>query len=505
MPKVLFLYPNIQLMMIIPSSITSLSAYLKSKNIETDLFDTTLYKINEKCSDDARVEACQVKPTNLANMDIYKSTNMLEDFNEKVKTFQPDVLAVTVNDFTYGIANILLEDFKKNYPNIFVIMGGILPTFAPEFVLANQNVDAICRGEGYIPLYELVTRLHTKESITDIPNLWVNVLRAQFVNNICKPVDINELPYEDFTLFEEKRFLRPMNGKVLKMLPFSIDLGCCYNCTYCAAPTIRNLYKNQGYNYLRVKSIDRIIEELQYQIEKYKPNYLYALSETFLARSKQHIEEFAKQYKDKINLPFWTESRIETLTEENVQSLKFMGCDRLSIGLESGCEKYRRNFIKKTFTNDQFLNAIHILNKHKLNCTINNIINLPEESREMIFETIYLNRKAIEIGKDINISLVVSTFVPCMGSGLQQFCIEKEYFNLQEYLNNLPTTFHGGYYLKNPNIKKDELQGLYRTFPIYTRFPESFFKDIKKAEQMDAEGNEMFEKLRNIYWKDYFK
>ncbi len=52
--KVLFLYPNLQEMMIPPSAITSLSSYLKSKKIQTDLFETTLYKIDEISSDARR-------------------------------------------------------------------------------------------------------------------------------------------------------------------------------------------------------------------------------------------------------------------------------------------------------------------------------------------------------------------------------------------------------------------------------------------------------------------
>ena len=81
-----------------------------------DLFDTTLYKTEEKTSDERRVDVCQVRPFNLKDSGIqFKTTDVLQDFYKKVDTFQPDVLAVTANDFTIQIAETLLKDFKNKF------------------------------------------------------------------------------------------------------------------------------------------------------------------------------------------------------------------------------------------------------------------------------------------------------------------------------------------------------------------------------------------------------
>ena len=53
--KVLLLYPNLQMVNLIPSNIAILSAYLKEAGIETKLFDTTLYQTAEKSVDEIRV------------------------------------------------------------------------------------------------------------------------------------------------------------------------------------------------------------------------------------------------------------------------------------------------------------------------------------------------------------------------------------------------------------------------------------------------------------------
>jgi radical SAM superfamily enzyme YgiQ (UPF0313 family) len=180
--------------------------------------------------------------------------------------------------------------------------------------------------------------------------------------------------------------------------------------------------------------------------------------------------------------------------------LKKMGCNRLSIGLESGDEKYRIDALNKTFTNKHFYNAISILNNHKLNITINNMIGFPDETRKMIFETIHLNRQIVEDFKNIDISLTVSTFVPCGGSSLQKECIDNGLLDLEEYLKNPPSTFHGGFWLSNKNLTEKELKGLYRTFPLYVRLPSKYFKDIEKAEKQTAAGDKIYARLRDLYW-----
>jgi len=495
MSKVLFLYPNMSLMMIPPAAITSLSAYLKSKDIQTDLFETTLYKLEAISSDERRAAVCQVKPTKVTDVGIeYITTDMYADFQKKVNEFQPDVIALSCNDFTHVLGKKLISSITIP-KNTRIIMGGIYTTFFPDHAIQHPKINAICIGEGFEALVEYVKnpfKIHIK-------NLWIKNGSEIIKNPLRCPIKLDLLPPDDFSIFGEKRLHRPMHGKMLKMIPWYVDVGCAFSCSYCTAPSIRKVYKDAGHNYLRVKSVDQIISELQQHIKKYNPEYLYCSTENFFSRPKKHIIELAEQFSTKIKIPFWAETRVENITDENLEILKKMGCNRLSMGLESGDEKFRINTLNKTFTNKQFYEAVAKLNNHGLNITINNMIGFPNETRKMIFETITLNRRIVEDFKKIDISLTVSTFVPCGGSNLQKDCIESGIFNLEEYLNNPPSTFHGGFWLPNKNLTEAELKGLYRTFPLYVRLPTTYFKDIEKAEK--PTGDKIYESLRDIYWK----
>ena len=501
--KVLFLYPNLNLMCVIPTAITSMSAYLKERGIEVDLFDTTFYKIMDKSADEMRVDICQNKPFKFSDADVgYKTTDMHDDFVNKLEEFKPDVLAISCNDFTHKIAESLIENIHMRYPKLHVVMGGIYPTFFPQQALKVLDVDSICVGEGYEALYELVRGISfNKEKplkhIYKIPNLTVKAGGIIHSNKMRPPININTIPFDDFDLFEPTRHYRPMFGKMLKILPVWFDLGCPYNCTYCSAPSIRNHYSKFGYKYGRVKSIERIKEELDYQIAKHKPEFLYFSSETFFARPKEHIKEFAEYYKTKHHIPFWCETRVETVNDENADILHDMGCARVSIGLESGNQEYRMKRLNKKFTNQEFLFAINTLIRKDIKVTINNIIGLPDETREMVFDTILLNRLVTNQTNDVN--QVISTYVPTGGTVLQKECLDKGYYDLKKYLNMPYGGFHLGTYLTMPQLTPEDVMGLLRTFPMYVKMSSDDWNRIAIAERDDN----LYETLKREYWSRF--
>ena len=92
--KILFLYPNLNMSTLVPNAISILSAVLKAdgfKNI--DLFDTTFYDTKEDSKDEDRVKAGQVQPFNFDERGIkLKQSDMFQDFVQKIKQFNPDVI-----------------------------------------------------------------------------------------------------------------------------------------------------------------------------------------------------------------------------------------------------------------------------------------------------------------------------------------------------------------------------------------------------------------------------
>ncbi len=493
--KILLVYPNLQMVALMPSNIAILSAYLKKAGVEVRLFDTTLYKTAEKSVDDIRVEHMQLRPFNLKEKDVdYKDSDVFEDFEKTVSEYMPDIIGVSAADDTIDLGMALVSRVREK--RIHITVGGVYPTFSPDEIIHNENVDSICIGEGEEAFVELCMKMQAGEDITDIKNLWVKSNGKIYKNSIRSLVDIDVLPYEDFDIFEEKRFFRPMQGKIYRMIPVTIDRGCPYGCSFCAAPLQRKLYMDSGRGgYFRVKTTVRVMEELKYHINRYNANYIYFNSETFFAREEKDIEEFAKKYASEIGLPFWCQTRIETITERRIKLLEGMNCDRISIGLEHGNEEFRKKVLNKHFTNRHVIEAFKILEKSRIPVTVNNIIGFPDETRDLAFDTIRLNRS---IKAD---SINAYFFVPYRGTSLRQHCIEKGYIHADAKTDSLMRRS----ILNMPQFHPNEIEGLVRTFPLYVKMPESYFDKIRIAEQLNEEGDRMLAELRDIYVKEYFR
>lgn len=491
--RVLFIYPNTMMATLVPIHISLLSSCLKKNGFEVDLFDTTYYKTEEISFEQKKVELLQVKAFNFAEKGVeFKKTDIYGDLRKKIGEFKPNLIAITIVEDTYDLAAKLLESIRDI--DIPVIAGGVFVTFSPDEAISNKHIDMICVGEGEEALVELCKRLSKDMDISDIKNIWVKKEGKIIKTTLGLLTDINKLPFINYDIFERKRLYRPMYGKIYTMIHVEMDRGCPYTCTYCEAPSLRDLYKKSGCGaYYRRKKIPRLMDEMRYLVEKYNPDYVNFNAESFLAKPASELKEFARQYKE-IGIPFWCQSRPENVTEEKISILKDMGCQNLQFGIEHGNENFRKKVLKRYDTNEQILNALRIVEKYGIRYTVNNIIGFPDETRELVFDTININRQ-------VNPSTInCYFFTPYKGTELYKYCIENGYLDksskVHQVLDGTP--------LNMKTITYEELKGLQRTFPLYSKMPKEEWDMIKIAERFDEEGNRMYERLKKIYYERYF-
>ena len=491
--KVLLVYPNYSMVNLVPTNIGILTACLKQNGFIVDLFDTTFYRTSEKTLDEIRVETLQVRKFDLEEFGVsFKPGDYVEDFKQKVAEFQPDLIGVTVVEDTWPQARTLIEAVS-DYPAP-VIVGGVFPTLASEIPIAHPDVDIICVGEGEHAIIELATKLMNGEDYSRIPNLWTKQGGEIIKNTMRPPIDLDDVPFGDFDLFEKERFYRPMQGKIMRMVPIETDRGCPYTCRFCEAPALVSLYKEEtGQHYFRRKSWKTVKEELDLYIQKYQVNYVYFNAETFLAMNRAEFDEFVQMY-DSVRLPFWMQTRVETLSENYIQQLEQVGCNRISIGLEHGNEEFRKKIVSKGFSNQSIVELFKILDRYSIPITINNIIGFPEETRDLIFDTIELNR---QLGSD---SVNAYIYTPYRGTFMYQDSVSKGFLNADVETNSIIT----GSILNMPSISQEEILGLVRTFSLYVKFPKEEWPEIAAAEKFTPEGDAKFAELSKRYYERFF-
>ena len=144
-----------------------------------------------------------------------------------------------------------------------------------------------------------------------------------------------------------------------------------------------------------------------------------------------------------------------------------MGCKAIAVGLEHGNEEIRQNILKKNLTNKDIIKAFKIISKYDIKIGVNNMLGLPGETRENVFETIELNRKISKILNG-NHTLNVFTFIPFSGTELRDICIEKGYITGEE---DIPISFFTKSLLNMPSMSKEEIYGLEKTAALYILLP----------------------------------
>lgn len=487
--KVLLLYPNIRHESLVPPSIALLSRILKNNGIVVDIFDSTDYDINL-----GMVDADKIKRENLLVIP-YKSIersskgDVFDGFRKKIQSFNPDLIAMTATESTFLLGTTLLRAVRDNV-RIPTVLGGVFATFAPALAMRYPEIDMCVIGEGEHTLPALCRAIQRGEDYTSVPGLWIKSKDDQIKKNpFAPPADINQNPTDlDISLFDDHRLYRPMGGKVYRMLSVETHRGCPYTCGFCNSPGQNELFGAK--HFFRKKTPEKVREEILHYINMYGIEYVFFWADTFFAYSPAEFDAFIEMYKE-IKLPFWCQTRSETvmIKPDRVNQLKDIGLHRISFGLEHGNEKFRREVVGRNMSNQLLIDAFAVVADAGLPFSVNNIIGFPGETRDLVFDTIEINRHTKAQ------SMSCSIFMPYQGTALHRLSVKKGYIpddticpsNNDEAIMNMST------------LSKKEITGLRRTFAMYVRFPKSRWPEIRLAEDQTEEGDRKLEELRREY------
>lgn len=491
--KVLFIYPNTPLLNPPPVSIGLFAALLRERDITVRVFDTTFHAAPQS-SDKAKESNLQVRPFSF-DEDVLpiRHSDPGDDLCQLLREYRPDLIAVSTLEATWEQAAALL-DAAGEAIDVPVVVGGVFPTFASRFVLRHPRVTMVCIGEGEGALVELCQRLEEGRDVDDVPNLMVKTASGVAINPIRPALDINMLPVPDYTVFHPARMLRPMAGTVYRTVPIETNRGCPYGCSFCNSPSLAQKYREAGAGrFFRKKRMDRIEHELSTLIARHDAQYCYFLSDTFLALTDAEFDQFVDIY-SRFKLPFWIQSRAETITPYRARRLKEIGCHRISMGLEHGNPGFRKSVLNKRFDNARIIRAAEILADAGIPLSVNNIIGFPEETRELAFDTIELNRR---MPSD---TVNAYAFTPFHGTKLHALCVSKGYIDEERVVGCLTMDTP----LDMPQFSRRDIDALRRTFALYAKMPKELWPQIRLAEGEDARALETFKNLSRRFVEEFF-
>jgi len=399
--KVLFIHTNIGKVLQMPMGMAYISSYLKSKGIETYLWDNTF--------------------------------DNMKDLAAIICDIQPDFILFGALSPDYEWA-CELAAYIKNLTHAPLIIGGPHATFATSEIMADGYFDVAIRGDGEQPVYNYIM---SRDPHT--PGTWIRQNNIVYTNLMDKLPNIDSLPWPDHEMFRRHSHkVMAWDKKYKNVAMFITARGCPYKCTYCGCNNLHKLY--EGQQVTRFRDIDDVIDEISTITAKYKNDLVWLTDETFTVKKKR-ILEFCEKYK-KINLPFAVETRADTVNEKVLKVLKDAGCVLLCMGIESGVDRIRNDLYKKNISREKIIDSFLLAKKIGLRTSAFNICGGPTETAEDVRETIKLNKECqVDIGK-------MTIFNAFPGSELTEWCRDKGYYIRKQYPEN---------YYVDSNIKHDIL------------------------------------------------
>ncbi len=391
------------------------------------------------------------------------SADVLIDNSEKdlvgaLVKMAPEVIGFSVLSTEHNWMKALILRIKEKMPGVLIAVGGVHATLYPGDVLNLTGVDYVCCGEGEIVLPELMKRLQKGErSAKGIAGIGYKENGKEILQGVAPLVEDLDMYVEDREIYYDRyQYLRDLSQK-----QFMSSRGCPFICTFCANKYVMGLYPDKT-KYSRKKDPKKFLKEIKNIVEKYGVESMYFNDDLFIMNVKW-LEEFAYEYKKQIGIPYMCSGRVGVINERIVKILSETGCHTMTIGLETGNEKIRKEILKKNITDAEIIKCAKMIKDSGIRLQTSNMFCLPDETFESAVSTIKLNMK---IKSDFMFTTIL---LPFPKTELAEYCIKKGILDPEYSFDNMPESFVLDSVL---TIKdKEKIINLHKTAFLCLKFP----------------------------------
>jgi radical SAM superfamily enzyme YgiQ (UPF0313 family) len=326
----------------------------------------------------------------------------------------------------------LAKRFKEHNPGLQVIVGGIHPTFYPEEIFEEKDcpIDFAIIGEGEITLYELTKAiLENKNDYSGIKGIaYLDETSNQMIKTQVRPVedDLDKISFPAYNLIDMEYYANAspyaIRGCFLRSMYVIATRGCPSQCTFCVAKKLRQY--NGGGKSTRIRSAEKLIEEIRELKDKYKIDSFYFIDDLFTI-NRENVIKFCKGLKEsKIDILWGCSSKVSTLNEEIIKHMAEAGCIQIDFGVERGSNE-ALNIVKKGITVEKVEEIFGYCVKYGIRTFANFIINVPGETKKDLVDILKFIKK---LNPDI---VSINIFTPYPGAEIYDNCEHK--FKKEEY------------------------------------------------------------------------
>ncbi|MBI5534267.1 MAG: cobalamin B12-binding domain-containing protein [Deltaproteobacteria bacterium] len=227
---------------------------------------------------------------------------------------------------------LVAKCIRAHHPSARIVVGGPHATaLARETLSHHPEIDAVAIGEGEETLREVVERIGQGASLQGIAGLaWRSADQVEVGAPRARIAELDTLasphgPFSPHLLMTSR--------------------GCPGSCSYCA----KNAVWGKQW---RAHSPAWVLSSLQHAAAHLPVKMLMIKDDTFTADRKRALEICRTMRERKLGLLWSCDTRADVLTEELVREMRLAGCQRISLGVESGSPSILKN-IGKNITPDK--------------------------------------------------------------------------------------------------------------------------------------------------------
>lgn len=301
----------------------------------------------------------------------------IETILDELSRKKYDYVAITCYSRNYLKVIEISSLIKKYNDKIKVIVGGFHPTIFPDdFRKFPKLFDYIIRGEGEIPLYNVVAGKFDNQ-------------KKPIIIRAPKKTKLNEFSPIDLNIFNKYE-----NKIDFSDIPIYISRGCIFNCSFCISRR-----KTCGLKKYRSLELDNILKQLEI-LKKYNPKRvvitdpLFGVDKKWFQSVVKMIGRETKDFRVKV------EMHVDIINQNKIEHLLANNID-LTIGFESASPSMLYLMNKTNDPARYIENAKHIIKKYgnsNQELMINILLGHPGESRNTITESFDFLTKNIKTG-----------------------------------------------------------------------------------------------------------
>ncbi len=338
-----------------------------------------------------------------------ESAGIIKDFNPRFACFviygqQPSASSQNMEG-----AVSLADELKKISPETNILfVGGHVAALPREVLEKHPSVDMVCQNEG---VYTISSLLQTegREDLGRVPGLGyrdgANVVLnkpSPIVPRERLPEDLPGVIWDKLPVDKYRTALwhsLPNNAVREPFAALYTSLGCPMRCSFCMINII-NRQENEyadGSAVFRYWDPEFIIRDFDYFAQKGIKNIKIA-DELFVLNPNHFMKLCQLIIERGYDFNIWCYSRIDTVKERYLETLKKAGVNFLALGIESGNTKVRKDVTKGRFEDVDIRDIVQKIRDHGINVAANYIFGLPEDDYASMQQTLDL---AIEMNTEM--------------------------------------------------------------------------------------------------------